>query len=175
MRILVTYATCHGSTAEIAQRIASGLQSSGDVVECRAMREVADLSGYEAFVAGSAIHDQEWLPEASEFLSRLASTLGGTPVWLFSVGMPAALPKRIQGWAMQEEHQMATKLAALVKPRGHHLFSGVVHKEHLTPAGRAKFRLMGGRYGDFRDWEEIDAWTSSLAASLRSNQQPSAL
>ncbi len=28
------------------------------------MREVSDLSGYDTIVAGSAIHHQEWLPEA---------------------------------------------------------------------------------------------------------------
>lgn len=97
MRILVTYATCHGSTAQIARRIASRLESPADAVECRAMSEVSDLSGYEAIVAGSAIHDQEWLAEATAFLSQFSRNLDGMPVWLFSVGMPAALPKRIQG------------------------------------------------------------------------------
>jgi menaquinone-dependent protoporphyrinogen oxidase len=173
MRILVGYATCHGSTAEIAQRIASQLESSGDTVECRAMSKVSDLSSYEAVVAGSAIHDQEWLAEATAFLSRFSQALEGMPVWLFSVGMPAALPKRIRGWAMQEEDQIAAKLSAWVRPCGHRLFSGVVRKEHLTPGGGAKFRLMGGRYGDFRNWEEIDTWDLAIAEHLhRAPPQP---
>lgn len=173
MRILVAYATCHGSTAEIAQRIAGGLQSPGDSVECLAMSDVSDLSGYDAVVAGSAIHDQEWLAEAADFMSRFASALAAMPVWLFSVGMPAALPKRIQGWAMQEESQMAAKMAG-VGARGHRLFSGVVRREHLSQGGRAKFRLMGGRYGDFRDWEQIDAWSSVLAEDLHRAGQTAA-
>ena len=86
MRILVTYATCHGSTAEIARRIASRLESFGDAVECLAMSEVSHLSGYEAVVAGSAIHDQDWLDDARAFVSRFAPDLGALPVWLFSVG-----------------------------------------------------------------------------------------
>ncbi|HET6917632.1 MAG TPA: flavodoxin domain-containing protein [Acidimicrobiales bacterium] len=166
MRILVAYASCHGSTAEIAGRIANVLRSSGDAVECRPMKEVSDLSAYDAVVAGSAIHDQEWLTEASAFMSRLSPALTVLPVWLFSVGMPAALPGRIQGWAMQEEDQMAAKMSAFVTPRGHRLFSGVVLKEHLSPGGRAKFRLMGGRYGDFRDWQEIDTWAAGVAEDL---------
>ncbi len=166
MRILVAYASSHGSTAEIAGRIAGRLESAGDTVECRAMREVPDLSPYDAVVAGSAIHDQAWLGEAMAFLSRFASDLAAMPVWLFSVGMPAALPGRLQNWAMQEEGQMASKLAHLVRPRGHRLFSGVVRKEHLAPAGRAKFRLMGGRYGDFRNWDEVDAWVAVVATDL---------
>lgn len=166
MRILVAYSTCHGSTAEIARRIASRLESSGDAVECRAMSEVSHLSGYEAVVAGSALHDQDWLAEARAFMSRFAPDLDALPVWLFSVGMPAALPSRLQGWAMQEEDQVAAKLSSLIRPRGHRLFSGVVRREHLTPGGRAKFRLMGGRYGDFRNWEEIDSWASAVADEL---------
>lgn len=166
MRILVAYGSCHGSTAEIAGRIASRLQSLGDTAECRPMRDVRDLSGYDAVVAGSAIHDQDWLPEAATFMSRLAPSLGLLPVWLFSVGMPGALPKRVQPWAMQEEDQMAQKLSTFLEPRGHRLFSGVVRKEHLNAAGRAKFRLMGGHYGDFRDWDAIDTWASALAEDL---------
>lgn len=166
MRVLVAYATCHGSTAEIAQRIASRLGASGEEVDCRAMSEVVDLSGYDAVVAGSAIHDQEWLPEAATFMYRFASALETRPVWLFSVGMPGALPERIQGWAMQEEGQIAAKVSAGIHPRGHRLFSGIVRRDHLTPGGRAKFRLMGGRYGDFRNWQQIDDWTSALAGEL---------
>jgi len=171
MRILVTYATCHGSTAEIARRIANRLESSGDAVECLAMSEVSRLSGYEAVVAGSAIHDQDWLDDARAFVSRFAPDLDALPVWLFSVGMPAALPGRLQSLAMREGDQMAAKLSPMVHPRGYRLFSGVVRKEHLPPGGRAKFRLIGGRYGDFRNWEEIDNWVSAVAEDLRSAAQ----
>jgi len=139
------------------------------------MSEITELSDYDAVVAGSAIHDQEWLAEATSFMSRFASALRALPVWLFSVGMPAALPKRLQGWAMMEEDQMATKMSAFVTPRGHRLFSGVVRKEHLSSSGRVRFRLMGGRYGDFRDWQEIDTWASALAEELhRALGQPTA-
>lgn len=166
-RILVAYATCHGSTAEIAQRIADRLQVSGDTVDCRPMTEVNSADAYDAVVAGSPIHDQAWLPEAIGFLTRYGPALVRDPVWLFSVGMPGALPRRVQGWAMQEEGQMAARLSPLVQARGHRLFSGVVRSEHLTPRGRMKFRVMGGRYGDFRDWPAIDEWADSIAAELQ--------
>lgn len=174
MKILVAYATCHGSTAEIAQRIADRLRASGDTVDCQPMTDLDTPDGYEAAVLGSPIHDQDWLPEATGFLARFGPTLGWGPVWLFSVGMPGALPGRLQGWAMQEEGQMAAKLASLIQSRGHRLFSGVIYKEHLTPGGRAKFRLMGGRYGDFRDWDAIEAWADSAADALHPGGQRSA-
>ncbi len=169
MRVLVSYATRHGSTREIAQRIAERLESSGLSVDCRAIGEVSDLSTYDAALIGSAIHDQEWLTEATDSLARLGANLAGRPVWLFSVGMPAALPRKLQGWAMQEEGQMEAKLARIVRARGHRLFSGVVRKQHLTPKGRVKFRIMGGRYGDFRDWTQIETWAQLVADDLTRN------
>ena len=163
MRVLVGFATCHGSTAEIAERVAGRLRSRGDTVDCKAMTEVHDLGSYDAAVLASPIHDQAWLAEATDFMARSEAALGRLPVWLLSVGMPGALPGRVQGWAMQEEGQVAAKLSPLVQARGHRLFSGVVRKEHLTPGGRTKFRLKGGRYGDFRDWDQIDAWSDMVA------------
>jgi menaquinone-dependent protoporphyrinogen oxidase len=29
------------------------------------------------------------------------------------------------------------------------------------------FRAMGGRYGDFRDWDVIDAWAAEIAQDLQ--------
>lgn len=171
VRILVAYATCHGSTAEIADRAARRLRGSFDAVDCLAVGDLDDLTRYEAVVLGSPIHDQEWLPQATEFLGRFRSVLDQVPVWLFSVGMTGALPRRVQGWAMQEEGQMEARLAALVRHRDHRLFSGVVRREHLTPGGRAKFRLMGGRYGDFRNWDAIDGWADSIVGALQPGRE----
>jgi menaquinone-dependent protoporphyrinogen oxidase len=165
MKVLVAYATCHGSTAEIGQRIAQRLESAGHTVDCRPMKEVRKLT-YDAAVLGSAIHNQLWLAEATDFVARFGPDLADIPVWLFSVGMPAALPSRLQRWAGQEADLVAAKLAPSIRPRSHHLFSGVIRKEHLTHSGRARFRLMGGRYGDYRDGGQIDAWADAVAQEL---------
>lgn len=166
--VLVAYSSRHGSTASIAERIAARLRTAGLTVDCRPMGEVSEVSGHSAVVLGSALHDQAWLPEAMAFLARFSATLDPLPLWLFTVGMPGALPRRLQGWARMEEGETAVKLAPLVHPRGHHLFSGAIHKKHLSRTGRVKFRMMGGRYGDFRDWAEIDGWADSVAAEVRS-------
>lgn len=46
MRILVTYASCHGSTAEIAEGIADRLQATGDTVACRPVSEVERVEDF---------------------------------------------------------------------------------------------------------------------------------
>ena len=103
----------------------------------------------------------------SRFLDRFGAVLERRPVWLFSVGMPGALPARLQRWAMQEEDQIGDRLKPLVRARDHRLFSGAVRKEHLGVPGRARFRVMGGRYGDFRNWSEIEAFADAVVHALQ--------
>jgi menaquinone-dependent protoporphyrinogen oxidase len=78
-------------------------------------------------------------------------------VWLFSVGMPGALGRPLQAFAMTEGPQVIAGFRNSIHPRDHRLFSGVVRPDQLAFLGRMIFRLMGGHYGDFRDWKEIDA------------------
>src|SRR5690242_10999706 len=91
MATLVIYASEHGSTREIAERICGRLRAAGLEADLRPVDQVTDLAGYGAFVIGSAIHNQAWLPQAAEFAQRHGQELTGRPVWLFSVGVPHAL------------------------------------------------------------------------------------
>ena len=56
MLVLVAYATDHGSTRGVADRIADRLQQRGADPETRAVTDVLEISRYEAVVLGSAIH-----------------------------------------------------------------------------------------------------------------------
>ena len=61
-KILVTYATCTGSTVGVAEAIGKTLAEQGLIVDVLPMQAVKDLSAYQAVVAGSAIQDKRWLP-----------------------------------------------------------------------------------------------------------------
>ena len=171
MRVLVTCASPHGSTRGIADRIALRLRDRGLSVDCLPVEEAPAPAGYDAVVVGSALHDRAWLPEAARFLAAHADELLARPVWLFSVGMPGALARPLRRPAMREGPAAVAPFETLVRPRGARLFSGVVSKEHFPPAGRVALRLMGGHYGDFRDWPDIDAWADVIVADLRSPQR----
>ena len=67
-RILVTYASRAGTTAEVAEAIARTLTQEGAQVDVLPMNSVKDLSPYQAVVAGSAIRGSKWLPEAIQFV-----------------------------------------------------------------------------------------------------------
>jgi menaquinone-dependent protoporphyrinogen oxidase len=69
-KILVTYATCTGSTIRVAETIGSTLSQKGALVDVMPMNKVKDLAVYEAVVAGSAIQDNKWLPEAVFFVQE---------------------------------------------------------------------------------------------------------
>jgi menaquinone-dependent protoporphyrinogen oxidase len=56
MTVLVAYASKHGSTQGIAERIAEKLRQLGKEVEARPAEAVENPGSYEAFVVGSAVY-----------------------------------------------------------------------------------------------------------------------
>lgn len=172
MFVLVGYASEHGSTRGVAERIANRLGEHGHRVELLSLDQVQDPAGYEAAVLGSAIHDQAWLPRATQFICRNRDALARRPVWLFSVGMPGALGRRWRTLAMTEGPTVIAGFRDAIHPRDHRLFTGVVHPDQLPFFGRVVFRALGGHYGDFRDWKEIDAWAEGIARELTTAAEP---
>ncbi|MCF2536013.1 flavodoxin domain-containing protein [Streptomyces sp. FB2] len=167
MHVLVGYATAHGSTRGVAERLAAGLCRAGLKADVRPLEDVNDADGYGAFVLGSAVHNQSWLDPARGFLRDNSELLGSRPVWIFSVGMPGALRGPWKRMAPREASVIVRSLSADLSYRGHRLFSGIIRASQLPRGGRIRFRLMGGRYGDHRDWDAIDGWASEIAVELR--------
>lgn len=166
MRVLVAYASDHGSTRGVAEHVGSVLAEHGLQAEVRSFSAVEDPEGYDAFVLGSAVHDQKWLPAAQDFIHEHAAALARRRVWLFSVGMPGALRWPLSQFAMAEEPKLLAQFEGVIEPVAHHLFSGVIAPGHLPRTGRVLFRAIGGRYGDYRNWPEIQAWARQIAAAL---------
>ncbi|MEU3253351.1 flavodoxin domain-containing protein [Streptomyces sp. NPDC006997] len=166
MRVLVGYATAHGSTREIAERLAARLGAAGLKAEARALEAVDDADAYGAFVLGSAVHGQAWLDTARDFVRDHADVLASRPVWIFSVGMPGALRGPWRRMAAEEIPVIVEALPGDLSYRDHRLFSGVVSRTQLPRTGRFLFHLVGGRFGDYRDWDAIDAWAAGIAAEL---------
>lgn len=166
MRVLVGHASGGGSTASIAEAIAAALHARGHEVVARAMDEVSDAQSYDAYVLGSAVRGQAWLPLGRNFLAAQRKALCGKPVWLFSVGMPGALSGPWRRWASLAEADLLAGLLDHVAPIDHRLFTGVVSAERFGWFGALVFRAVGGRFGDFREWPAIEMWSSSIAEAL---------
>jgi menaquinone-dependent protoporphyrinogen oxidase len=175
MDVLVGFVTEHGSTREIAERVAAVLSARGLAVRSEPLGPDLDPAGYEAYVLGSAIHSGDWLPEGGAFLRRHVSTLARRPVWLFSVSSvgerTSAFPPGIAARLRQVIRLPAAVTAvATLRPRDHHAFAGVVRAEHWGLAGRVFMTGLGGRYGDHRDWDEIGDWAEGIAAELTARE-----
>ena len=97
MSVLVAYATRHGATRGIAQRIGEVLESRGLEVSVDDVDHIRDIAGHDGFVIGSAAYMGRWLPRAAKFARHHRSTLASKPVWLFSsgpVGTDTVVPRR---------------------------------------------------------------------------------
>ncbi len=161
MTVLVAYASKHGSTQGIAERITGKLRQMGKQAEARQVDTVKDLGSYEAFVIGSAIYYGSWMKEATEFVHRNQAALAGRPVWLFSVGPLGTEVKD----AEQQPKEMA-EFQETIKPRDHRVFFGALDHNRLSFTERMVVKAVRGPEGDFRDWQAIDAWAESIARDL---------
>lgn len=172
MKILVAYASKHGATQGIAERIAATLRAAGRAAEARPVGSVGDPAGYDAIVLGSAAYLGAWLPEATAFARRHQAILADRPVWLFSSGPLGTATTDAQGRDLRvaaEPNEIA-ELRASLQPRDHRVFFGALDRRALGFTGRLLRLLPAGRAllpeGDFRDWSEIEAWAGQIAADL---------
>lgn len=172
MKILVAYATQHGSTREIAERIAARLREAGHVVEAQPITDADNLAGFEAFVIGGAAYIGRWLKGASDFVLRNRAILVEKPTWLFSSGPLGTKPTDAQGRDQVEAARPKefAELQEAIHPRDLRVFFGALDPGTLGLRDRAIRALPAGRAllpeGDFRDWPEIDAWAAGIARDL---------
>jgi menaquinone-dependent protoporphyrinogen oxidase len=170
MQILVAFATRHGSTGEIAAAIAGPLRAAGHAVAVRHAGDVTDVAAYDAVVLGSAIYDGAWLAGAADLARRERDALAARPVWLFSVGSLSSEERWPLGALARQEPRGMAALRAAIHPRDYHVFAGVIARERVSLVGRLFYKLLRGRYGDFRNWREIAAWAEGIACQLRAHE-----
>jgi menaquinone-dependent protoporphyrinogen oxidase len=170
--VLVGFASSHGSTRGVAERIAGRLGEQGHRAEVRSLDQSPEPGRYDAAVLGSAIHNGSWLPQATEYVRRNRELLAARPVWLFSVAtlgdeasmLGPTVTRLFRRFGAQPKE--LADFRETIHPRGHHGFVGAVGREDYPWIGRLIYRAMGGRYGDHRDWREIDAWADAIAHGL---------
>lgn len=163
MKVLITAASKHGSTAEIAWAIRGHLIDEGLQAVVVHPDEITELAGYDAVVVGSAVYAGRWLKPARTLVERLRTQLGDVPVWLFSSGPVGDPPVPDEDDAVD-----VADIAEATGAREHRLFPGRIDMEALAFAERALVRALRVPAGDFRDWPAIASWSRRIAADLRS-------
>ena len=174
MTVLVAYASRHGATQGIAERIAARLTLDGLAADAVPAATVRDASAYDAFVVGSAAYMFHWLTDAVRFVKRNRATLATRPVWIFSSGPVGTevVDARGRDTLVASEPKEFAQFRALLQPRGEQVFFGTLDLSEppiglaerftrLIPAARDALPV-----GDFRDWAAIDAWADGIAQHL---------
>jgi menaquinone-dependent protoporphyrinogen oxidase len=174
MSVLVVYATRHGSTRGIAERIAQRLGAAGLQVETHPVEEVRDVRPYDAVVLGCALYMFRWLKEGTAFARRNRAALASRPLWLFSSGPTGDDRVNKEGRDVLEVSgpKEIDQLRATLHPRDHRVFFGAWDKSYKPIGFAEKFvNLMPAARdaipsGDWRDWPLIEAWADEIAAEL---------
>ena len=174
MTVLVAYASRHGATRGVAERIGARLVSRGLTIHLDPLLGQEEVTRFEAVVIGSPVYSGHWEDEAVAFIRRNAGPLTGHPVWTFSVGWLAHHRGVLHRESWSDAKGLA-QLDQLLPAREHRFFAGAMAPAETQILRRLAFRLAGGRYGDFRDWDAIDAWADEIAHQLTAPDQTPAM
>jgi len=162
MKVLVTAASRHGATQEIAEAIGRTLDAEGVTASVAAIEDVGDPSEYDAVVLGSAVYMGRWLDSATKFVESRGSALSSRPTWLFSSGPIGDPPRPNESQAVDVDDVLLKTQA-----KGHKLFAGKLDKAKLGFGERAVMLAFRAAEGDYRDWHEVEAWARAIAGELR--------
>ena len=163
--VLVAYATHYGSTQEVAETLATTLRECGLEVELQHLRQVHAIDQYRAVVIGAPLYMFHWHKDALNFLTKYRTPLTARPVAIFALGPIHADEKEFQG--AREQLDKALAKFPWLTPAAIQIFGGKFDPEKLTFPHNLVPALKKMPVSDMRDWKEIRAWASDLAAQFQ--------
>ncbi len=169
-KILVAYDSRLGSTREVAGFIGDVVGMTGASVDIKAVSDAGSPKGYDLVIVGSAIRYDRWLPEAVEFLRLNRTSLSNIPTALFFTCLTLA---KVTPETTRKADDYSVQLSGLVpelEPISVGRFGGVLNFRRGPWSTRLLLRVLsiaaGVKEGDYRDWQDIRAWTHGLLARL---------
>jgi menaquinone-dependent protoporphyrinogen oxidase len=161
-KVLIAYASRAGSTAEVAGAIGQVLTNKGLAVDVKLLKDLKDLSSYQAVILGSAIRMGQVLPEVVKFVQANQAALSQVPTSYFVVCL-----------TMHEDTEENRRtvsayldpLRAILKPASEGLFAGKLDLARLSFLDRAMAKMVKSPVGDFRNWDAIRTWAAQVIPS----------
>ncbi len=166
-KILIAFASRHGSTTEVAAAIATTLRERGLTVDMRPAKQVQTLTEYGGIVLGAPIYFGVWPKDALVFLTQHREVLVTRRIALFALGPTHADHAEWQASRTMLDH-ILSKFPWLT-PVAVELFGGKYDPAWLSipekvVASLPASPLYGMPAGDARDWAAIRVWAMDLAA-----------
>ncbi len=182
--VLVVYASRHGATRGIAERIGEVLRAEGLAAVVAAADHEADIGTPDAVVVGSGVYMGSWLQDAVDFIQHHEAELAARPLWLFSSGPLLGSTAKTSGDPIEDAlgpaegpgsggRKKIEAFAAVAHPRDHRVFLGAFDPNDPPRAIAERLvRIMPVSKGmlpagDFRDWDAIEAWAHEIALALK--------
>ena len=166
MKVLVAYASKHGATAEITEKIGQVLRESGSQVDVSPVKAIKNLKSYDAVILGSAAYMFQWRADAVSFLKKNQNLLAERPIWLFYSG-PLGKGDALELVKGQRFPKPLKPVIDHIKPRDTAVFHGFINMDKLNFFERFAFKKSPAMQGDFRDWDAIISWSKSIALELK--------
>jgi menaquinone-dependent protoporphyrinogen oxidase len=160
MKVLVSAASRHGATAEIARAIGETLGAAGLDAVVLPPDAVTTMDDYDAAVLGSGVYVGHWMDGAKNLVERHAAALASRPVWLFSSGPIGEPPKP------EDDPADIAEIMETTHAREHRLFAGKVDRAVLGLGEKVILKAVRAPEGDFRSWDDVREWARGIAAVL---------
>jgi menaquinone-dependent protoporphyrinogen oxidase len=161
-KILVTYASRTGSTAEIAGLIAKTLVGQGETVDILPVQDVTDLNPYAAVLLGSGVRFGQWLPEAQTFVEQQGEALKARPLALFTVH---GLNLGDDETSRTQRQAYLAKVRRLLNPKSEVFFAGKIDLSKLNFFERLLAKAVKPS-GVQQDMAAVRAWAEQTRLSL---------
>lgn len=162
-KVLVTYASTHGSTQEIAEVVAEVLHERGLSVDLQPVRTVKDLTKYNAVVLGAPMYMFRLHSDAKRFLTKHRNVLENVvPVSIFSGG-PMEEGKEEQWDEVRVQLEKELAKFPWLKPASIEIVGGRFDPTNLRFPWKFIPALKQMPPTDLRDWVAIRAWAGGLA------------
>lgn len=158
-RILVTYATKAGSTAEIAAKIGEHLSARGFAVDVINVKSKPDPKNYQAVILGSCIRMGGWLPEMMDYIKAHQFTLNSMQAALFTVHMLNAGDDET---SIVARTAYMDKVRALMPGTEEVYFIGAMDFSKLSILDCFISKMVKSVESDQRDWDKIKKWSETL-------------
>jgi menaquinone-dependent protoporphyrinogen oxidase len=183
-RVLVLYASTHGHTCTIAERIGGVLEGQG--IHAR-VRDVAvsgaslDLHQFDGVIVGASVHRGHHQAEVVSWIEQHRTRLGAIPSAFFSVSLTAADDTDEARDAVRQLIDDVLDATGWT-PRATAAFAGALQFEEYNLPTRVLMRLIAHRHDphvdvhhdvDYTDWAAVERFAGAFAASLSTTEVPS--
>jgi menaquinone-dependent protoporphyrinogen oxidase len=167
IKILVAYASTHGSTQEVAEAVAATLREHELAVDLQPARNVRSLDGYGAVVLGAPLYMFHLHKDGLRFLSKHKKVLtGGLPIAIFAGG-PIETDDGNQWQEVRKQLDQELAKFPWLRPVVVEVIGGRFDPAKLRFPWNLIPALKKMPPSDLRDWAAIHAWADSLAQQLQ--------